>query len=335
MKKGKLVVSLGMAIALCGAAWAGTSTTDFNDGTFGCFPRGFNTENNQTTIQNGQAVITCTGWSTEGLVFNQVVAGDFSFDITCDLAKSLELTGTLTDFPVELYTSLTIGGVDVYQYFVVISSATEGTLATVDPVNGLVYSTELFDPTAVSLIKIHIERSASTYVMTGQYDDDPVITLSNVTGTTEDLTLCYVATMTNTPNGSMAFDDLVVSGPNVLDYPAAAPEVTCNVDPATIVAGANVTLTAPEGSEFKWFKDGAEMTGETGQVLEFGSIQEGDEGVYTCEFNDGTGTVTTAPITLVVAAAPVGDLPAASILGLGILITLCGASGMRSVKGRK
>ncbi len=335
MRRGQFAFFLAIAIAVCGAAWAGTSTSSFDDGTFGDFHLA-GTISGQTTIQSGQAVITCSGWSAEGLEFGQLpVSGDFTFDMKFDIAKTIELSSPITGYPIEVYISMWAGS-EQYLFFGVISSETVGSFTTVDPVNGTVASAETFDPSTTSVLNMHIARTSTNWVMSAQPDALDVITLVDITCGTGDLGQFQIPSLSASTNGSAVMDDFIMTGPDIADYPATeTPEITCNVDPATIQSGNNVTLTAPEGSSYKWFKDGTEMEGETGQVLEFGSIQEGDAGVYTCEFNDGTGLVTTDPITLAVAAAPVGDLPVASLLGLGILAALCGSAGMRSLNRKK
>ena len=93
-----------------------------------------------------------------------------------------------------------------------------------------------------------------------------------------------------------------------------------------IEAGERLTLTAPEGSNYEWFKDDVSVsddpprvTGAFERTLVFNPVAESDAGTYTCSYDDGTMkvTVVTSPFELVVFAE--GSLPAAGAAALAIL----------------
>ncbi|KYG82515.1 YCF48-related protein [Roseivirga echinicomitans] len=61
-------------------------------------------------------------------------------------------------------------------------------------------------------------------------------------------------------------------------------EFVVNELPGTQITVEGSTLTAPDGASYQWFKDGAELTGETNRTL-----QVSDDGNYTVRVTSGAG----------------------------------------------
>lgn len=94
-----------------------------------------------------------------------------------------------------------------------------------------------------------------------------------------------------------------VSGPPVF---VVQPEST------TAFEGAAVSLTIDADGAvpmtFQWFKDGTELTGETGSTLELTAVTMDDAGIYTVVATNGEGSATSDPAELIVREEVAGDL---------------------------
>jgi hypothetical protein len=83
---------------------------------------------------------------------------------------------------------------------------------------------------------------------------------------------------------------------------------------AEVTDGATIT--------YQWYKDGVELTGQTGAILSFGSIGYGSSGVYTClvKANDGTNFVevmSEPAVIIVVRQTSITQQPASQPVALG------------------
>ena len=129
----------------------------------------------------------------------------------------------------------------------------------------------------------------------------------------------------------------------VLDVgvPGSGGAITASGQPAwfgdTIVAGYPLTLTAPDGVDFIWYKDGApvedsaNVTGSNTQTLQFSEVSAGDIGTYTCVFDDGSHKalmVATFELLLL------GTVPVAGIAGLAACALGLAALAARRIRRR-
>ena len=97
--------------------------------------------------------------------------------------------------------------------------------------------------------------------------------------------------------------------------------ISCNIN-GFIEVDTRVVLTAPEGTDYHWFWEAEELTGENGRTLTFDPVTMDDRGTYVCRYNDGDGKtiVETEPFELEVFL----EVPAASTPCLGITVAcLC------------
>lgn len=83
---------------------------------------------------------------------------------------------------------------------------------------------------------------------------------------------------------------------------------------AEVTDGATIT--------YQWYKDGVELTGQTGAILSFGSIGYGSSGVYTClvKANDGTNFVevmSEPAVIIVVRQTSITQQPVSQPVALG------------------
>ena len=132
----------------------------------------------------------------------------------------------------------------------------------------------------------------------------------------------------------MGADDLV------LQTAAAGGVITSDPLPGWIVAEGLLVLTAPSGSDYQWFVDGApvensgRISGATAQTLVFSPVLVGDAGMYTCAYDDGGGKalVETQPFELEV--LPAGSLPVAGIAGLVAAGAALAALAARRIRRR-
>jgi len=121
---------------------------------------------------------------------------------------------------------------------------------------------------------------------------------------------------------------------------AAPPEYIIVASPTGAVQeGTMVTLTAPDGSNYVWEKDGVALaddgriSGSGSQTLTLDPAELPDGGVYICYFNDGiTADAETLPYFLVVTAAPTEQVPAVGIGGLACCIAALSLLAARRAK---
>ncbi|HOV74701.1 MAG TPA: sulfatase-like hydrolase/transferase [Candidatus Hydrogenedentes bacterium] len=113
-----------------------------------------------------------------------------------------------------------------------------------------------------------------------------------------------------------------------------------------IEEGMVVSLTAPDGSNYQWKKDGADIvdapprvTGATTRTITLSPVVPEDAGVYECRFDDGAKSIQyTRPYILNV--LPPNSVPAASPIALLVLATAIVvlskeplSPGMKNAKG--
>ena len=107
--------------------------------------------------------------------------------------------------------------------------------------------------------------------------------------------------------------------------------ISCNVS-GFIEVGMTVVLTAPAGTDYHWFKEGEELTGENNRTLSFDPVEEEDRGTYVCVYDDGgKAIVQTEPFELVVFL----DLPAAGTACLGVTVGCILLLGVALVQRRR
>lgn len=117
--------------------------------------------------------------------------------------------------------------------------------------------------------------------------------------------------------------------------------ITSNIPPGFIEADQLLILTAPNGSNYQWRKNGASLadvpprlTGASTQELVFDRVMKSDEGTYTVVYEDGTkAVVVSQSFALSVLAG--GSLPLSSLLALVLLIPLIAAFGARRLSIRR
>ncbi len=316
---------------------AGADCGDWHDG-----DNNFTT----TTVENGYCILPSVGWSQEGFFFNQATAdtplsGDFSVEWSINVQKTYEFTGSANlNWPNHNYLGMGIGG-DTYMAWVLwdipAAGSTGGLCASLDPVNGTVYSADAFTKDTVTWVTIRLLRIGSEVTIQYRFDDLPWVTMSKATNANSNGTVTSIL-LAGLGNGNLqsVYDNLVVRGANIQTYPAMpdtneGESITCNVTADDVELGAYVSLSAPASTSYRWYKDGQPIVGQTGQTLVFDSIDESDLGTYVCAYDNGSGAiVATLPLTLSVGGA--GSLPAATVAGILLLTALAGVAGLRSLK---
>ena len=141
-------------------------------------------------------------------------------------------------------------------------------------------------------------------------------------------------TQNNPHNKPQAFGNLALL-PNDSTETGQGGAIMANVYPPFIDAGTTVILTAPAGGTgHQWKKDGIDVPGANGPTLPFPEILEGDAGVYTVEYDDGTkALVVSEPFVLNV--GPEGTVPVSSLIGLLALAGACGLGGSRLLRRKR
>lgn len=112
--------------------------------------------------------------------------------------------------------------------------------------------------------------------------------------------------------------------------------ITANLPQGFIEEGARLVLTAPEGSGYVWKKDGVEVTPDGGRIsglnerdLVFDPVLESDEGVYTCEYENGAEFFETEPYVLEVLAP--GSLPVLTNLFAFVMAIVLATGGLTAL----
>ena len=110
--------------------------------------------------------------------------------------------------------------------------------------------------------------------------------------------------------------------------------ISINAAPGPIEEGDFITLTAPNGSDYQWVKDGEilleappRVTGANDQTLVFDRVQVADSGIYRVDYDDGTKAVVSSE-PLVLNVQPAAELPATGLLGISLLAALVAAGGV-------
>ncbi len=116
------------------------------------------------------------------------------------------------------------------------------------------------------------------------------------------------------------------------NYEPAVSGGTITSDPEGGVgtSGSSMILAAPEGTDYQWYKDGVLIDGATSQTLVFEPITDADAGTYTCQYNNGSQTVTTDEFELTV--VPPLVLPVAGFIGLAALAAISLIAGVAKNK---
>jgi len=126
------------------------------------------------------------------------------------------------------------------------------------------------------------------------------------------------------------------------EVPPANTKIVSDPTQGFIQAGNRLTLTAPTGSNYEWFKDDVSIsedpprvTGAFERTLVFDPVQESDAGIYTVSYDDGSEKeiVVTDPFLLEV--LPAGSLPVAGVAALALLALGLGAGAVRYVRRAK
>jgi len=126
-----------------------------------------------------------------------------------------------------------------------------------------------------------------------------------------------------------------VTPPTILGTCTAAPREEIVVRPGGYIErGMPVTLTAPDGNSFQWYKGGVALDdlvdacdGATDQKLVFQSIELSDAGSYICRYDSGAGMRFTAACYLAVYT----EVPATGAYGLLCLAVAMGAVVLRRI----
>lgn len=137
----------------------------------------------------------------------------------------------------------------------------------------------------------HVDVVRDDHVYDGRIEINQVVT---VTGTSRGIPVISTIRETTT-----------LHGPAV---PATAPAITATPAGGSVTADTAVELTAGlTGSEplsYEWRRNGTALPGATTATLTLSSAQTFDTGEYILEISNALGSVTSAPITLTVNAAP-------------------------------
>ncbi|MBI1841066.1 MAG: lamin tail domain-containing protein [Verrucomicrobia bacterium] len=100
-----------------------------------------------------------------------------------------------------------------------------------------------------------------------------------------------------------------LAAPAYVDRPVRSPVILDSPNSVRALKGTPVALSVVASGRgaisYQWLKNGQTIPGATDSRLSFGSIQPGDQGVYSVQVTDETGSVVSQPATLVVLEAPV------------------------------
>jgi hypothetical protein len=93
---------------------------------------------------------------------------------------------------------------------------------------------------------------------------------------------------------------------------AYAPALTAPLLDQTVIAGGNVTFTAPHvarpAASYQWLKNGDPIGGQTGATLSLASVTEATAGSYAVRLVNSAGTMTSAPAVLTVLSHHSADM---------------------------
>jgi len=123
--------------------------------------------------------------------------------------------------------------------------------------------------------------------------------LNNVEFGVGTTTVTWTATDVNGNSSTCQFDVVINE----------MPAVSITEGDQSICLNGSVTFSATASGTpaptFQWYKDGVELTGETGTTLTIGTVAETDAGSYTVEVSNSCGAAISAPATLTVSTPPV------------------------------
>ena len=123
--------------------------------------------------------------------------------------------------------------------------------------------------------------------------------LDNVEFNVDTTTVTWTATDINGLSSTCMFDVVVTQTPAITADPVS--QAVCLNGSVTF----NTTASGTPNPTFQWYKDGVEITGETGTTLTINSLAETDAGSYTVEVSNDCGTAISAPAVLTVSTPPI------------------------------
>lgn len=339
-----LMVAAFAAVAVYGTAWAGTSLSTFDDGGFGDFTP--DTNGNASVIAGQLHVVKPPSTGAAGFTADDIVwfaqgqlTGDYVFEFTFDLATSEAASGTLEYNEYAYARPFALPGGQYSGSFFLLRFE-------LNPVSWRVWAdvgaAKETVPAGTTSIRCRMDRSGTTATWSVDYGDGSgmhVLHTKTVTdGTVGTPGFVVGSDKANVAATHFVFDDVSVTGPSVDDFSDEVPPPPLASSVAgPVMTGGSVSLTAPDGSDYVWYKDGQVIPGATGQMLAIDDVQESDAGVYTCTFVDAATQVTrtTTPYTLNVIDASL--LPVATTAGLGMLaVSLCAlAAGLVARRNKR
>jgi sugar lactone lactonase YvrE len=99
----------------------------------------------------------------------------------------------------------------------------------------------------------------------------------------------------------------------------------------TVTAGGSATFSVQAtgaGLTYQWLRNGTPIPGATSSTLTIGNIQGGGDANYTVQVSNSSGSVTSAPATLAVAAPMLTNLTSRNVrAGGGLLWSIAGGNG--------
>jgi hypothetical protein len=298
------LVSLFALFGLVAAAHAGTAYMDFDEGV-GLL----------TLPLSGTGVLSASegraSYSGAGITYLSVTSEHPEISMTLrPQTDAVNRVGLHVGAP---------GGIGSIGYSILVSS--DGTVTAFDDWHGVIGTASFADPSAPDC-RITWSNDGDPSGIWVLLNDVPSIDLSPYP-------IIALWMLGVEAEGPASFEDFTAQGAGIPDYPSGLPSTRKGYIKSSssgwVQAGMSVTLSAPDGSDWQWYKDGAPILGANDNVILLEPVEQTDSGTYEVAYYEGAkARVASYPYHLEV--FPEGSLPldyrpfVFILLGAGILL---------------